>query len=126
MKHYVDTTGQLFAFESDGSQDFLITPSMTAVSDSQADAIRRPQPTPEQKAQSLRLERDQLLLSTDWLVNRHREQQDAGTGTTLTEDQFQELLRWRSALRRLPSTEGFPHIELPIAPAFVDLSAASY
>lgn len=50
---------------------------------------------PEQKT----ARRNALLAETDWLVTRHRDEKDEGSGTTLTAKQFKELLRYRKALR---------------------------
>ena len=40
MKHYLSPTNQIFAYELDGSQDHLIPENFTAITDSQANAIR--------------------------------------------------------------------------------------
>ena len=39
MKHYIDTEGNLFAFEADGSQDHLIPSNYKAVTNEEADSI---------------------------------------------------------------------------------------
>ena len=53
-----------------------------------------------------------LLSATDWLSIRHRDQGDAGQPTSLTADQYAELLAYRQALRDWPVSgdysEGFP------------------
>jgi hypothetical protein len=49
MKTYQKTDGALWAFEDDGSQDYLITADMSAITEAEADAIRlakRPLPPP--------------------------------------------------------------------------------
>lgn len=43
--------------------------------------------------------RDQKLAETDWLVTRHRDEKDEGSGMTLTAKQFKDLLKYRKALR---------------------------
>ena len=45
MKHYKDENGQVYAFESDGSQDDFIPPSLTRITEAEADLIRNPPPT---------------------------------------------------------------------------------
>ena len=41
MKHYKDpTTNEVYAYESDGSQDEFIKEGLVAISDAEADAIR--------------------------------------------------------------------------------------
>lgn len=46
----------------------------------------------------------QLLSSTDWLSIRHRDQVDAEQPTSLTADQYAELLVYRQALRDWPAS----------------------
>ena len=42
MKHYKDpNTNELFAYESDGSQDALIKPGLVPVTDEQAEEVRQ-------------------------------------------------------------------------------------
>ena len=48
MKYYKKSDGTIWAFELDGSQDFLITADMVAITVEQADAIRNPPPTTKQ------------------------------------------------------------------------------
>lgn len=48
MKHYKKPNKSIWAFESDGSQDHLITPDMTPISDADLDSFRNPVQTSEQ------------------------------------------------------------------------------
>ncbi len=48
MKHFKKPDGSIWAFESDGSQDDMITPDMTPLSDADLYALRNPPKTPEQ------------------------------------------------------------------------------
>lgn len=48
MKYYFDPTVGIRAFESDGSQDFLITPEMRPLTAEELEAHLNPAPTPEQ------------------------------------------------------------------------------
>lgn len=54
------------------------------------------------------------LSATDWLVIRHRDQVDIGTTTTLSAQQYTELLTYRQALR-----DAGDAALLPPAPAFL-------
>lgn len=63
MKHYTKPDGSLWAFESDGTQDHLITSEFTPVTDAALAEIRKPDPqvaVANQLAQ-LRNLREQLL-----------------------------------------------------------------
>jgi hypothetical protein len=44
MKHYKDQFNNIFAFESDGSQDGFIKPEMTPITDAELAVIRAPTP----------------------------------------------------------------------------------
>lgn len=48
MKYFNDPTVGVRAFESDGSQDFLITPEMRPLTAEELEAHLNPAPTPEQ------------------------------------------------------------------------------
>ncbi|MCD5977210.1 phage tail assembly chaperone [Pseudomonas quasicaspiana] len=52
--------------------------------------------------------RDDELSSVVWLRDRHRDQLDIGSETTLSGDQFQELLVYMQALRDWPQSPDFP------------------
>lgn len=52
--------------------------------------------------------RDGALLSIKWLRERHRDQQEIGGDTTLSGEQFAELLLYMQALRDWPESSYFP------------------
>ena len=53
--------------------------------------------------------RNEKLFSTDWMVTRHRDQVDSGVTTSLTNDQYKNLLIYRQALRDI--TEKYNNID---------------
>lgn len=64
--------------------------------------------------------RDGELLAVTWLRDRHRDQIDIATETTLTSEQFTELLVYMQALRDWPQSQAFPAFEQrPVAPPWV-------
>lgn len=64
--------------------------------------------------------RDAQLQSVMWLRERHRDQQEIGGDTTLSADQFAELLVYMQALRDWPQTPDFPASDhRPVPPAWV-------
>ncbi|GGU68706.1 hypothetical protein GCM10009504_27370 [Pseudomonas laurentiana] len=74
----------------------------------------------EQLAVTERAWRDTALAAVVWLRDRHRDQQDLGGSTTLTAEQFQELLLYMQALRDWPQSEQFPEAEhRPVAPPWI-------
>ena len=82
-------------------------------------AVDPPPPTTEERSIALRLQRDQLLHDTEWMVVRHREQMEAALMTSLSADQFKRLLVYRQTLRDVPEQQAFPDVVLPELP--VDL-----
>lgn len=78
----------------------------------------------EQKAQTIRRARANLLHMSDGLVARHRDEHEmadqAGVymvnATTLTGEQYTALQEWRRALRELPQDPDFPDVDIPECP----------
>ncbi|WP_397443627.1 hypothetical protein [Pseudomonas chlororaphis] len=54
--------------------------------------------------------RQSMLSTSQWLVTRHRDEQELGRGTTLTAKQYLELLEYRQALRDWPASDSFPEM----------------
>jgi hypothetical protein len=70
--------------------------------------------------------RDAEITASQWLVERHRDQTDAGTATTLTGDQYAALLVYRQALRDWPTVTDFPADSTkPIAPDWLAAAEAA-
>lgn len=64
--------------------------------------------------------RDGELASQQWLRDRHRDEQEIGRPTTLSSEQFMELLAFLQSLRDWPQSELFPDIEeRPLAPPWI-------
>lgn len=64
--------------------------------------------TPSARAERVRRERDQRVTACRWLMERHRDELDAGQTTTLSDAQYRAWLAYAQALRDLPQAEGFP------------------
>ncbi|MEX5353658.1 phage tail protein [Pseudomonas juntendi] len=66
--------------------------------------------------------RDEQVSSTEWLVSRHRDELDMNSPTTLTAEQFTELLVYRRQLRDWPQSEVFPDSHFrPVRLPWLDL-----
>lgn len=64
--------------------------------------------------------RQSSISASDWLMNRHRDEQELGRGTTLTAQQYLTLLEYRQALRDWPDSSQFPStITRPSAPVWL-------
>jgi hypothetical protein len=57
---------------------------------------------PDKAMELVRQIRNKLLSETDWLILRHQDEIARGVQTTLTAEQYQELLTYRQELRDLP------------------------
>ncbi|WP_256205396.1 MULTISPECIES: phage tail assembly chaperone [unclassified Pseudomonas] len=78
------------------------------------------QPTADELAAHERVWRDTQVSETEWLVARQRDEQDMQLATTLTAEQFTELLTYRQALRDWPQSGLFPDAEQrPVAPPWI-------
>ena len=64
----------------------------------------------EEPSSAARTWRQSSLSSTEWLVARHRDEQELGRGTTLKAQQYLELLEYRQALRDWPDSDHFPAV----------------
>lgn len=85
---------------------------LIADSDGQPIAIERLAPTTAEMAENERLWRDGEIITSEWIVARHRDEVDMDQETMITPEQFSELLRYRQALRDWPTVEGFPNVDL--------------
>lgn len=77
-----------------------ITPAMRAV----------------EHAETVRAQRDVELVNSGWLVERHRDEMEYHTATTLTAEQYTELQTYRQRLRDWPAQPGLPDINRPLPP----------
>lgn len=77
-------------------------------------------PDPEASARAERYWRDAEILRVTWLRDRHRDELDQQLATTLTAEQFAELLAYIQALRDWPQSLVFPDTEQrPTTPAWI-------
>lgn len=107
MKYYKDATGKVFAYEEDGSQDAFIEAALTPITQSEADALRKPVLTESELAAAIRADRDVRLAASDW--TQLRDVPDATAALWAT---------YRQALRDVTSQSGFPStVTWPAAPA---------
>lgn len=83
-------------------------------------AIDPPPPSEEQKASQERAWRDIQVSEAVGMRDRHRDQLEIDVETTLTAEQFKELLVFMQALRDWPQSPDFPDSESrPVAPAWI-------
>lgn len=121
MKYFNNPeTGMVHAYDDDAPTHFIaagLTPMSEAETQRYIDSVTAPMST---KADDERKWRDAELSAFMWLRERHRDQLDIGTTTTLTSEQFNELLVYIQALRDWPQSPHFPDTEQrPVAPPWI-------
>lgn len=77
-------------------------------------------PPAEDEAAAERAWRANEINTTEWLVNRHRDELGMQLATTMTAEQFAELLTYRQTLRDWPQSNDFPNTaSRPRRPAWI-------
>ena len=108
MKHYTDSSGSIYGFPTDGSQDHLITQGMLLIDEATADSIRADIANKNMAAQ-------QNSMSVTQLADRQRAQRDILLTkcdyTQMPDSPVTNKAAWatyRQALRDLPAQPLFP------------------
>ena len=110
MKYYKDKNGNIYA----------VSPIQTPKKDwiemtkKETEACLNPRPTNEQLADTARAERDRLIESVRWRIERHSDELALGSEPT---EPLEPLLQYTQALRDVPQQAGFPEsVEWPQCP----------
>ncbi|MEN5239106.1 phage tail assembly chaperone [Pseudomonas sichuanensis] len=123
MKYYKwpDSAELPYAYAADGSQDVFILSGLVPMTDAEVQAhIERVTAPPAVPVDSERQWRDTELAALVWLRDRHRDQLEIGGQTTLTPEQFTELLIYMQQLRDWPQSPEFPESSArPVAPPWI-------
>ena len=120
MKYFKSTEGVVYAYPADGSQDHRIADTLIPIEEDEALSLANPPPTDGQLQTAERKWRDGVISSTEWLVTRHRDELDMQRPTTLTAEQFAQLLTYRQELRDWPLALQFPSPSgRPVAPPWI-------
>lgn len=110
MKHYKSESGEVFAFELDGSQDEYIPEGAKKMTAKQVEAHINPLPTIEQLKAAERSWRDIELSRADVQLNKLQD----GANVPGTVGDWR---KYRQALRDWPDAEAFPSVDMrPVAP----------
>lgn len=86
--------------------------------------IAPPAQTLVERSELERVWRNVEIESVKWLRERHRDQLDIGEDTTLTAEQFSELLTYIRNLRDWPQSPEFPSVDSrPVKPVWISEQA---
>lgn len=116
MHYFKDAVGNVYAYRFVSSAGEGQTP----ISEAEGLALAVGSAAVPNVAAQEREWRDGELSSLLWLRERHRDQSEIGSDTTLTKEQFNELLVYMQSLRDWPQSPDFPDIEQrPVPPAWI-------
>ena len=110
MKYYKDNQGNIYAVSP------IQTPKegWVKLTKKETEAHLNPVPTTEQLADTARAERDRLIESVRWRIERHYDELALGSEPT---EPLEPLLQYVRALRDVPQQSGFPgDIDWPVNP----------
>ena len=111
MKYYKNLKGEIYAYKSEQERQEWGSPDLVKMTDTEVEVHLNPQKTPEQLADTVRAERDRLIESVRWRIERHNDELALGREPT---EPLEPLLRYVQALRDVPQQEGFPEkVEWP-------------
>ena len=114
MKYYKDKDGNVYAYETQAERDQFGAPDLVEMTTGEVDAHLNPQPTPDQLAATARAQRDRLIESVRWRIERHSDELALGSEPT---EPLEPLLQYTQALRDVPQQAGFPEsVEWPQYP----------
>lgn len=115
MKYYKRTeTGEVFAYETEEERQEWGASELVKMTKAEIEAHLNPQPTAEQLADTARAERDRLIESVRWRIERHSDELALGSEPT---EPLELLLRHVQLLRDVPQQTGFPgSVEWPQCP----------
>ena len=110
MKYYKDNAGNVYAYNAIQSPK----EDLVALTKKETEAHLNLVPTTEQLADTERAERDRLIESVRWRIERHSDELALNSEPT---EPLEPLLQYTQALRDVPQQEGFPRsVEWPPCP----------
>lgn len=114
MIYYKSKTGEVYAYETEEERQEWGAPDLVSMTTGEVDAHLNPVPTTEQLADTARAERDRLIESVRWRIERHSDELELGREPT---EPLEPLLQYTQALRDVPQQTGFPEsVEWPQCP----------
>ncbi|MCL0015443.1 MULTISPECIES: tail fiber assembly protein [unclassified Providencia] len=101
MKYYKDKNNEVYAYESDGSQDAFITDDLTLISEQEALAITNPPPSKEQLIAEAEYQKQALLNEATAAIAPLQDAVDLGIATDEEREQLREWKESRVLLSRV-------------------------
>ncbi|MEC3934184.1 tail fiber assembly protein [Citrobacter werkmanii] len=116
MKYFKDDNNNVYAYESDGSQDDFIKPGLVAIDEEEAFRLANPKLTPEQIVE---MAKTQKAGAVDAANEEIAWRQDAVDLDIASDEEKAELLEWKKyrVLLSRVKPEDAPDIRWPDKPA---------
>lgn len=115
MKYYKSINNQIYAFESDGSQDAWIDPKLIPITEAEAEAIANPPPTLVQLQQQAESQKRQLMTQASNSIAPLQYAVDLQMATDEEQATLTEWKRYCVLLNRVDCSTA-PNIDWPKAP----------
>lgn len=115
MQYYKDeNTNEVYAYETEAERNEWGSTDLVEMTKKEIDEHLNPVPTTEQLAATARAERDGLIESFRWRIERHNDELALGIEPT---EPLEPLLQYVQLLRDVPEQAGFPEVvEWPEVP----------
>ncbi|WP_272662324.1 tail fiber assembly protein [Providencia sp. PROV111] len=112
MKYYKDKNNEVYAYESDGSQDAFITDDLALIAEQEALAITNPPPSKEQLIAEAEYQKQALLNEATAAIAPLQDAVDLGIATDEEREQLREWREYRVLINRIDTSIGV-NIEWP-------------
>ncbi len=101
MKYYKDKNNEVYAYESDGSQDEFIADTFILISEQEALAITNPQPTKAQLIAEAEYQKQALLYEATVAIAPLQDAVDLGIATDEEREQLRAWKEYRVQVNRV-------------------------
>ena len=106
MKYFKDkNSNEVYAYDQGQIDGDWVRKGLVPMTETEVEAHLNPTPTTEQLADTARAERDRLIESVRWRIERHSDELALGSEPT---EPLEPLLQYVQALRDVPQQAGFP------------------
>ncbi|WP_272675070.1 MULTISPECIES: tail fiber assembly protein [unclassified Providencia] len=101
MKYYKDKNNEVYAYESDGSQDAFITDDLALIAEQEALAITNPPPSKEQLIAEAEYQKQALLNEATATIAPLQDAVDLGIATDEEREQLRAWKEYRVQVNRM-------------------------
>lgn len=115
MKYYKDSSNNVFAYESDGSQDDFILPDLIKITENEAMLLANPPPDKDEIIRLADAEKSQRLAVAKDAIDPLADAVDFDEATDAEIEKLKEWKKYRLALTRI-DTSMAPIVEWPQMP----------